>query len=123
MIRIAQAFDPNFGGRATQYNEAAKRALGRDVGAFRLKVIPNLIYRICRTPTARIVFNTSYVANMQSHDMLLVKAVNIFPSTDDPSINDFVISGVSLTDSSNPGIESERRTSPTSVLRCNAMHC
>jgi len=99
------AFDPTFGGQATQYNEAARRALGRDVGAFVLKVIPNLVYRICRTPTARIAFNTSYVANMQAHDMLLCKAIRIFPSTDDPTIPDFVISGVSLTDSSNPGIE------------------
>jgi hypothetical protein len=99
-----QAFDPRLDEKAVQFSEAGKRANGRNIGAYTLKVIPGLLYSALRCPTTPIEFNQGYVKHVQSHDILYCKDVTIHPKTTASAIPEFTMSMVNLTDPSSPAV-------------------
>ena len=87
-----------------QFGEAHKRANGRNVGAYTLKMIPGLLYSALRCPTTPIEFNSGYVKHVQSHDVLYCKDVTIFPKSTSSSLPEFSLNMVNLTDPSSPAV-------------------
>ena len=104
VLRCSQAFNPDLGEDAVQYSEAEKRANGRNVGAFTLKVIPSLLYSAGRCPTKPVEFNAGNVKHVQSHDTLLCSSVTIFPKTTASKLPEFKITMVNLSDPSSPAV-------------------